>query len=177
MSKILIGVTGGIASYKTAALVSQLVQADHDVQVVMTHAAEKFIGQATFSALTGKPVAMQTFHPQYPLGAHIQLARDYELLCVAPATANFMAKSVHGIADDLLSTLYLCFTGPVVMAPAMNNEMWTKPSVQRNEKQLKSDGVHLVGPEEGWLSCRVRGLGRMSEPDTILAAIQATLKK
>lgn len=177
MSKILIGVTGGIASYKTAALVSQLVQADHDVQVIMTRAAEKFIGQATFSALTGKPVAMETFDPHHPLGAHIQLARDYELLCVAPATANFMAKAVHGIADDLLSTLYLCFMGPVVLAPAMNNEMWIKPSVQRNQKQLKSDGVHLVGPEEGWLSCRVRGLGRMSEPDAIQAAIQQALKK
>ena len=174
--EILIGVTGGIAAYKTAALVSQLVQQGAGVSVVMTAAAQQFIGVTTFAALTGRPVATTIFAEHaHPLGAHIALAERAELLCIAPATAHFMAKASQGLADDLLSTLYLSFTGPVIMAPAMNCDMWEKAAVQRNVRQLQEDGVHMVGPEEGWLSCRKQGYGRMSSPEEILAAIQRTL--
>lgn len=174
--ELLIGVTGGIAAYKTAALVSQLVQAGAGVTVVMTPAAGRFIGAATFAALTGRPVAADVFdESRFPLGAHIELAERAELLCVAPATADFLAKAAHGFADDLLSTLYLSFGGPILLSPAMNGQMWEKPSVQRNVSQLRQDGVHFVDPEEGWLSCRKQGIGRMAAPDTILSKIQALL--
>src|SRR5688500_9938984 len=155
--ELIVGVTGGIAAYKTAALVSQLVQAGAGVTVVMTRAAGEFIGPATFAALTGRPVYSDVFSNESPLGAHITLAQQAHLLCVAPATANFLAKAAQGLADDLLSTLYLSFTGPVILAPAMNCEMWAKPAVQRNVAQLRADGVSFVDPEEGWLSCRTRG--------------------
>jgi len=173
MTQILIGITGGIASYKTASLVSELIQNGNQVDVVMTQAALQFIGTATFTALTGTPVATNTFDVAFPLGAHIELARKSDLLCVAPATANFLAKAANGIADDLLSTLYLCFTGPILMAPAMNNEMWEKSAVQRNVDQLRSDGVNFIEPQEGWLSCRTKGIGRMAEPTTIREAIDS----
>jgi phosphopantothenoylcysteine decarboxylase len=174
--EILVGVAGGIASYKTAALVSQLVQAGHGVSVVMTKAALQFVGPATFAALTGRSVATEIFDDAvHPLGAHIALAERAELFCVAPATANFMAKAANGLADDLLSTLYLAFPGKTLIAPAMNCEMWEKGAVQRNLKQLRSDGVQIIDPEEGWLSCRTRGVGRMAAPETILAAIEKAL--
>ena len=101
---------------------------------------------------------------------------DYDLVCIAPATANIIGKMAGGLADDLLSTLCLCFTGPILMAPAMNCEMWEKASVQRNIKTLTDDGIQMVGPGEGWLSCRVKGAGRMSEPEEILEAIKAASK-
>lgn len=174
--ELLIGVTGGIAAYKTAALVSQLVQGGAGVSVVMTEAAQHFVGAATFAALTGRPVAIKSFdESSFPLGAHIQLAQKAELFCVAPATADFMAKTAQGHADDLLSTLYLAFAGKVLFAPAMNNEMWAKAAVQRNVNQLRQDGVHFVDPEEGWLSCRTRGAGRMAAPESIFEAIRALL--
>ncbi len=174
--EIIIGVTGGVAAYKTAGLVSQLVQSGFGVRVVMTASSREFIGPATFEALTGRPVTSDIFsNQQYPLGPHIELARTSDLLCVAPATASFLAKAAHGMADDLLSTLYLCFAGPVIFAPAMNCEMWDKPVVQRNVQRLCDDGVQMVGPNEGWLSCRATGAGRMSEPDELLAAIQAVM--
>ena len=174
--EILIGVTGGIAAYKTAALVSQLVQAGAQVSVVMTRSARKFVGTATFAALTGRPVSTRVFADRdYPLGAHIELAQRAELLCVAPATANFIAQAATGVADDLLSTLYLCCTCPVLLAPTMNNVMWEKPSVQRNIRQLGEDGVDLLQPAEGWLSCRQMGTGRMAEPEVLFAEIQRRL--
>src|SRR5437016_3020144 len=146
--ELIIGVTGGVAAYKVAALTSQLVQAGARVSVVLTAAAKEFIGPATFAALTGRPIVEALFgDSRFPLGAHIELAQTAKLLCVAPATANFMAKAAHGQADDLLSTLYLSFKGPVLLAPAMNCEMWEKASVQRNVSQLQADGVHFVGPE------------------------------
>jgi len=174
--EVLIGVTGGIAAYKTAALVSQLVQSGVGVTVAMTSAAEKFVGPATFAALTGRPVATSTFDAQaFPLGAHITLAERADVYCIAPATADFLAKAARGAADDLVSTLYLSVTSPVIAAPAMNCEMWEKPAVQRNVTQLAEDGVKLVGPDEGWLSCRKKGFGRMAAPEAILAAIQLLL--
>lgn len=175
--ELLIGVTGGIAVYKTAALVSQLVQAGAQVSVVMTESAEHFVGRVTFAALTGRPVPTDVFDDRQSLGSHIELAERAELLCVAPATANFLAKAAQGIADDLLSTLYLCFAGPVLIAPAMNSVMWEKPAVQRNLEQLRRDGVSVVGPEEGWLSCRKSGVGRMASPESIFAAIRPLLDR
>lgn len=170
--RVLLGVTGGIAAFKAAALTSQLAQNGFAVQVVLTPAAASFVGAATFAALSGRPVVQDMFDPAFPLGPHIELARQADLLCIAPATANFLAKAAQGMADDLLSTLYLCFTKPVLMAPAMNCEMWNKPAAQRNVKQLEQDGVQFVGPQSGWLSCRDQGVGRMAEANEIFAAIE-----
>jgi phosphopantothenoylcysteine decarboxylase/phosphopantothenate--cysteine ligase len=171
-SEILLGVTGGIAAYKSAALASQLVQAGAHVSVVMTRSARKFIGATTFEALTNRPVHWQSFAPrEHPLGEHIGLARRAKLLVVAPASADTLGKFANGIADDLLSTLYLVFTGTVLVAPAMNSDMWAKPAVERNVAQLKTDGVHFVEPGEGWLSCGTTGPGRMAEPEEIFEYI------
>jgi phosphopantothenoylcysteine decarboxylase/phosphopantothenate--cysteine ligase len=176
--EIIVAVSGGIAAYKTAALVSQLVQSGAGVTVVMTEAAQQFVGKATFAALTGRPVYSERFaEAVHPLGAHIMLAEQAQLLCVAPATANVLAKGACGMADDLLSTLLLSFTGQVVMAPAMNVQMWAKPAVQRNVEQLRRDGVHFVDPEEGWLSCRTSGVGRMAAPEKIFKAIEVLLSR
>ncbi len=171
--ELLIGVTGGISAYKTAALVSRLVQAGAGVSVVMTSAATRLVGPKTFEALTGRPVRTKTFGP----GAHphIELAEGAELLCVAPATANILAKAAGGLADDLLSTVLLSFGGPVIMAPAMNDRMWQKPAVQRNVEQLRADGVVLVDPEVGYLSCGTRGPGRMASPEKIFQVIAGQL--
>lgn len=175
--EVLIGITGGIAAYKTAALVSQLVQGGAKVSVAMTDAACQFVGVATLAALTGRPVATKVFDPDlFPLGPHIELAQRAELFCIAPGTANFLAKAAQGHADDLLTTLYLCFAGPVMIAPAMNPDMWAKPAVQRNVQQLESDGVAIITPDDGWLSCRRKGPGRMAEPDRIQLQIEAALE-
>lgn len=158
-------------------LASQLVQHGYLVQVIMTPAAQQFIGSATFMALTGRKVVLDSFDADYPLGPHIELARRAKLLCVAPASANFLGKAANGIADDLLSTLWLAFQGTTLIAPAMNCEMWDKSAVQRNLRQLQADGVHTVGPQEGWLSCRVRGMGRMAEPQEIFERIVQLLSR
>ncbi|MSR58494.1 MAG: phosphopantothenoylcysteine decarboxylase [Planctomycetaceae bacterium] len=175
--EILLGVTGGIAAYKAADLASKLVQAGAAVSVVLTNSARKFIGATTFEALTNRPVYTSLYAPrEHPLGEHIGLARRAELLVVAPATADCLAKFAHGLADDLLSTLYLAFTGPVAVAPAMNADMWAKLAVQRNVAQLKADGVQFVEPGEGWLSCGTIGAGRMAEPVQILECIQTLVR-
>src|SRR3972149_388107 len=149
--ELIVGVTGGIAAYKTAALVSSFVQAGHGVSVVMSRAARKFVGPATFRALTGRPVASDVFdRDRFPLGAHIEIAEKADLMLVAPASADFLAKAACGLADDLLSTLALSFDGPLVVAPAMNTAMWQKPAVQRNVATLRKDGVHFVDPQAGW---------------------------
>lgn len=174
---ILLGVTGGIAAFKSAALASQLVQSGRSVRVVMTRAATRFVGPATFAAITGQTVVTRMFDAAFPLGPHIELARQATLLCVAPASAGFLARAAHGSAEDLLSTLYLCFRGPVLLAPAMNCEMWDHPAVQRNVARLKEDGAMIIPPGEGWLSCRTRGVGRMAEPPVIAEAIESSLRR
>ncbi|HYW81555.1 MAG TPA: flavoprotein [Thermoguttaceae bacterium] len=172
--ELLIGVTGGIAAYKTATVVSRLVQAGAGVSVVMTRSATRLVGPKTFEALTGRPVGTKVFGPSsHP---HIELAQTADLLCVAPATANILAKAAHGLGDDLLSTVLLAFDGPVIMAPAMNSRMWEKPAVQRNVEQLRADGVLLVDPEEGYLSCGTSGQGRMASPEKIFEVIAQTLE-
>lgn len=176
--EILVGVTGGIAAYKTADLVSKLVQAGAKVSVVMTPAAKQFIGAATFEALTGRPVYENIFAPQeHHQGEHIGLARRAELYVIAPCSADCLHKLAHGAADDLVSLLALTTTCPILLAPAMNNEMWVKPSVQRNVVQVKADGLQTVGPADGWLSCGAVGPGRMAEPGEILAACERLLAK
>lgn len=176
--EIVIGVSGGIAAYKVAALTSQLVQQGAGVTAVLTQAARKFVGAATFAALTGRPVASRSFDPAaFPLGAHIELAAKADLIVVAPATADTLAKAAGGMGDDLLSTLLLCAECPVLYAPAMNAAMWAKPAVQRNVQALAADGATIIPPGTGWLSCRQQGTGRMAEPDEIAAAITAALAK
>ncbi len=174
--EIVLGVSAGIAAYKAAALASLLVQRGAAVTVVMTRNARRFVGAATFAALTGRPVATRSFDaPAHPLGAHIELAARADLLIIAPASADFLAKAAHGAADDLLATLVLCAECPVLAAPAMNTAMWNKPAVQRNVAQLVADGVRIVPPGTGWLSCRQQGTGRMAEPEEIATAIEASL--
>lgn len=174
--EIVLGVTGGIAAYKAAALASLLVQRGAGVTAVLTRNARRFVGAATFAALTGRPVAGRSFDSQsHPLGAHIELAARAHVLVVAPASADFLAKVAAGAADDLLTTLVLCAECPLLVAPAMNAAMWTKPAVQRNVTRVVEDGGILVPPGSGWLSCRQNGTGRMAEPDDIAAAVQRVL--
>ena len=174
--EIIVGVSAGIAAYKAAALTSLLVQQGAGVTAVLTRNARRFIGEATFAALTGRPVAMRGFDPSsHPLGAHIELAARADCIVVAPASADFLAKAAQGSADDLLTTLLLCAQCPLVLAPAMNAAMWDKPAVQRNVAQVAADGAHIVPPGSGWLSCRQAGVGRMAEPTEIAAAIEAVL--
>lgn len=176
--ELLIGVTGGIAAYKTAYLVSRLVQQQARVTVVMTPAACRFVGTATFAALTGRPVATEVFaEASHPLGPHIELAEKAELMCVAPATADVLARLALGLADDLLTTLALSIRCPLLVAPAMNSHMWAKPAVQRHIATLRADGVTVIDPEAGWLSCRQTGPGRMAEPDAIFEAIRTLLDR
>jgi len=174
--EIVLGVSGGIAAYKAAVLASLLVQRGAGVTAVLTRNARRFVGAATFAALTGRPVASRSFDPAaFPLGAHIELAAKADLVVVAPATADLLAKAAAGAADDLLTTLLLCVECPVLVAPAMNAAMWAHPAVQRNVARLAADGVRIVEPTTGWLSCRRHGAGRMAEPDAIADAIAAAL--
>lgn len=174
--RIVVGISGGIAAYKSAALVSRLVQRGFDVSVVLTDSAEKFVGPATFAALCNRPPVTNAFDPRYPLGPHIELATDCRLFIIAPATAHILASCALGLADCLLSTLYLNMECPMVFAPAMSSPMWEKPAVMRNVDQLRTDGVRFVDPETGWLSCRRMGAGRMAEPETILAMCEPFLQ-
>jgi phosphopantothenoylcysteine decarboxylase len=172
--EILLGVTGGIAAYKAADLASRLVQSGARVTAVLTSAARQFIGATTFEALTGRPVYSELFSPQEHFqGEHIGLAKRAELIIIAPASADFLAKAALGFADDLLSTLVLAATCPLVVAPAMNADMWAKPPVQRNLAQLRDDGWHVIDPGDGWLSCGQVGPGRMAEPAEIAERIAA----
>jgi phosphopantothenoylcysteine decarboxylase / phosphopantothenate---cysteine ligase len=174
--RILLGITGGVAAYKSALLVRSLVTAGADVQVVMTAAAARFVTPATFQALSGKPVFTDMWDARIPNNmGHIELSRDRELIVVAPATANFMAKVAHGLADDLLSTLALARECPLMLAPAMNRQMWENAATQRNVRTLTADGITLIGPEAGDQACGETGMGRMLEPERIHADIVRAL--
>jgi len=170
---VILGVTGGIAAYKAAGLASTLTQAGVDVHVVMTEHASALVGPPTFQALTGHPVVRALFHLEAPGSGmpHIDLAAEGDLLLVAPATANFLGKLASGIADDALSTAALSFRGPVLVAPAMNSRLWEHPAVQRNAQALKDFGVEFLGPETGHLACEEEGVGRMAEPEAIVARV------
>lgn len=174
--RIVLGVCGSIAAYKGADLCSKLIQAGHDVTVVMTAAATKLVGPLTFQALTGRAVVTDPFGNQ--VGSyveHIGLADEAELLIVAPATANFLAKAAHGIADDVLLSTLLAVTCPVLIAPAMNSRMWEHKATQRNLATCRDDlGYEIVEPGDGFLACRDTGKGRMAEPADIAARVTAT---
>ncbi|MHB1676014.1 MAG: bifunctional phosphopantothenoylcysteine decarboxylase/phosphopantothenate--cysteine ligase CoaBC [Sulfuriferula sp.] len=172
--RILLGVTGGIAAYKAAELTRLLMKAGAQVQVVMTAAATRFIAAKTFQALSGRPVVMDLWEDVEGAGmAHIALTRECELVIIAPASADFMAKLAHGLADDMLSTLCLARSCPLWVAPAMNQQMWNHPATRRNARQLVEDGVTLLGPAAGEQACGEIGPGRMLEPEAICAAIIA----
>ncbi len=176
--EILVCLTGGIAAYKVAAVVSQLVQEGCGVTAALTRGARRFIGPTTLQALTGRPVLTSQWHTTDP-GAmeHLHPSEMADLIVVAPATANILGKLANGIADDLVSTLLLGADCPVLLAPAMNTRMWQHPAVQRNVAFLHQAGFGFVGPEEGRLACGTSGPGRMSEPEAILAAIRAQLTR
>lgn len=174
--KILLGVTGGVAAYKAAELCRLLVKANADVQVVMTAAAQQFVTPLTFQALSGQPVLTSLWDGGGSDGmAHIHLSREADLILVAPASADFLAKLVHGRADDLLSTLCLARACPLAVAPAMNREMWAAAPTQRNLQQLRADDISVLGPAAGEQACGETGLGRMLEAAEIAAALPGLL--
>lgn len=171
--KILLGVTGGIAAYKAAALVRGLRAAGAEVRVVMTAAAKVFIGPLTLQAVSGNPVRWELLDPQAEAGMdHIELARWAELVLVAPASAHCLARLAHGLADDLLTTLCLATGAPLVLAPAMNQGMWAHGATQANVALLQQRGARLLGPAVGEQACGEVGPGRMLEPEQIIAALQ-----
>ena len=175
--RILLGVTGGIAAYKAAELVRLLKKNGADVRVVMTDSGAQFVSPVTLQALSGNPVHTSMWDQSIANGMpHIELSRDCDLILVAPATADFIAKLAAGRADDLLSTLCLARDCALMIAPAMNRQMWENPSTQRNIKTLLADGVHLVGPESGEQACGEVGVGRMSEPSLIANEIVSWLQ-
>src|SRR6202047_3817539 len=179
--RITMGVTGGVAAYKAAELVRLLQQDGFTVEVVMTRAAREFITPLTFAALSGQKVITDLFgntEVEANLESaieHIAVAQRTDLLLVAPATADIIAKFARGIADDFLSTLYLASTAPVVLAPAMNVNMWNHPATQENIAKLRERGNKIVDPDEGYLACGMTGAGRLAGQDAIVAAVHEAL--
>ena len=172
--RIVLGVTGGIAAYKSAELVRLLRRREIEVQVAMTEAACRFVAPATFQALSGNAVYTDLWDGRTADGmAHIALTRGFDAALIAPASADFLAKLAHGLADDLLSTLCLARACPLLVAPAMNREMWENPATQRNIAQLAHDGVTLLGPASGEQACGEIGMGRMLEPQNLADALEA----
>ena len=169
--KVLLGVGGGIAAYKAAELARLLMQDGHEVRVAMTAAAEEFVKPLTFAALTGQKVLTDLFAIEAAI-EHIAVAQDHEVLVVAPATADLLARFAHGLANDFLTTVYLAFTGTVVIAPAMNVNMWRHPATQENLETLRRRGHRIVEPGEGYLACGMTGPGRLAEPQQIAAALE-----
>jgi phosphopantothenoylcysteine decarboxylase / phosphopantothenate---cysteine ligase len=180
--RITLGVTGGVAAYKAAELVRRLQQDGLSVQVVMTRSAREFVTPLTFAALSGQKVITDLFAEAggdanlESAIEHIAVAQRTDLLLVAPATADILAKFARGIADDFLTTLYLATTAPVVVAPAMNVNMWNHPATQENVKMLRARGVKVVDPDEGYLACGMTGAGRLASQEQIVAAVRDTLR-
>jgi phosphopantothenoylcysteine decarboxylase / phosphopantothenate---cysteine ligase len=176
---VALGVGGGIAAYKSAELARALMERGMRVQVIMTDAAREFITPLTFASLTGRKVITGLFSSESPEETlssaveHIAVAQDNEILVIAPATADLLARLAHGLADDFLSTMYLAFTGRVVLAPAMNNNMWMHPATQENLALLRKRGHTIIEPEEGLLACGTTGPGRLAEPERIADAVAA----
>jgi len=180
--RVTLGVTGGVAAYKAAELVRLLQQDNFTVQVVMTHGAREFITPLTFAALSGHKVIVDLFEkaaggePNLESAIeHIAVAQRTNLLLVAPASADILAKFARGIADDFLSTLYLACAAPVVVAPAMNVNMWNHAATQENIETLRRRGVHIVSPDEGYLACGMTGAGRLASQQSIVAAVREVL--
>lgn len=172
--RLLLGITGGVAAYKAAQLARLLARAGADVRVAMTEAATRFVTPVTLQALTAQTVWTDLWDARIPDNmGHIELSRDRELIVVAPASADFLGKLAAGLADDLLSTLCLARRCPLLAAPAMNVEMWENPAMQRNLHTLRGDGVHFAGPAAGDQACGEVGMGRMLEPEELVAEIEA----
>jgi phosphopantothenoylcysteine decarboxylase/phosphopantothenate--cysteine ligase len=178
-ANILVGVTGSIAAYKAADLVSKLTKAGHDVHVVMTRDATRFVSPLTFRTLSRHAVVVDLWEEEVGewKPTHIDLADQAELLVVAPATANILAKLAHGIADDPLTTMALATVAPMLLAPAMNGKMWLHPATQANVTLLRSRGAKFIGPEEGMLACGYEGIGRLWNVDDIAAEVQRLLAR
>ncbi|WP_130804294.1 bifunctional phosphopantothenoylcysteine decarboxylase/phosphopantothenate--cysteine ligase CoaBC [Acinetobacter ihumii] len=175
---IILAVTGGIAAYKSAIIVRRLKDYGFNVRVVMTHGAQAFITPLTFQALSGNPVHTELLDPEAEAGmGHIELARWADLVLVAPASCDTLAKFAHGLADDLLSTLYLATKAPVWVAPAMNQQMWAAKATQRNLQMLVEDGVHVIMPDAGSQACGDVGLGRMPEPEQLAYQVREYFHK
>lgn len=178
MAEILLGVTGCIAAYKSVLILRELQKKGHRVQVLMTRHATEFVGAITFEALSGSRVWLEMFgHPTEGGIEHINVARGADLLLVAPATADAVGKFAQGLADDFLSTVHLSVTCPVIVAPAMNVEMWRHPAMQQNLAILKNRGVQIVDPEAGYLACGVVGEGRLAAVESIVEAVEGTLRR
>lgn len=175
---IVLGVTGGIAAYKSAEVVSRLRHSGAKVHVIMTKNATEFVSPLTFQTLSSNQVVTDTFAaPEYWNVEHVALAKLADIFVIAPATANILAKMANGIADDMLSTTVLATKAPVLVAPAMNTGMWTAPATVQNVKTLRERGVFVVGPDSGILACGDSGAGRMSEPEEILLKISEILSR
>ena len=172
--RVLLGLSGGIAAYKAAELTRLFVKAGIEVQVVMTEAATRFIAPATFQALSGRPVYTDQWDPRVANSmAHIELVRAADVVLIAPASADFLARLANGLADDLLATLCLARDCPLMLAPAMNRQMWEHPATQRNIARLRDDGVTILGPDNGNQACGEVGEGRMMEPQLLFDAVRA----
>ena len=176
---VLLGVSGSIAAYKAVELVRQLQQRDYTVSVIMTQAATDYVGPLTFQALTGRAVAHGRFEGVGASGdfPHIDLAREADIILVAPCTANVMAKIAHGLADDILTSTVLARDVPLVLAPAMNVQMWNNPATQANLATLRSRTIDVVDVGEGELACGEVGAGRLAELDSIVQAVDSRLAK
>ncbi len=175
--EIIVAVCGGIAAYKVADLVSKLVQADAAVTVCMTADAQKFVTPLTFEALSRQKVRTDTYDLVDSKDTqHIGLTERADLMLVAPATANMIAKAAHGLCDDLISLMINAAACPVVFAPSMNDRMWANPITKENVAKLQKLGYPFIGPEEGWLACRNMGAGRLSDPAHILQELPRFLK-
>lgn len=176
--KVLLAVSGGIACYKAAEITRKLIKNDIDVFVVMTAHAMEFVTPLTFSVLTGHKVSTDMFDREVPNNIpHISLARETDLVLIAPATANIIGKIANGIADDLLSTLVMSSTQPKVLAPAMNCEMYNNPIVQKNIASLKELGYGFIDPGSGELACGEEGIGRLADPEVIVSVVMKLLGK
>src|ERR1017187_9860308 len=182
--RAILGVTGGIAAYKAAEVARSLMERGLSVQVVMTRGAQEFVRPLTFAALTGQKVITDLFGGEGAGNSanvesaieHIAVAQHIDALVIAPATANVLAKLARGIADDFLTTLYLATTAPVIVAPAMNVNMWNHPATQENIEMLRARSVTIVEPDEGYLACGMTGAGRLAGQEQIVAAVRETLQ-
>jgi phosphopantothenoylcysteine decarboxylase/phosphopantothenate--cysteine ligase len=178
--RIALGVTGGVAAYKAAELVRRLQQEQIEIQVVMTRSAQEFVAPLTFAALTGQKVITGLFGAEAPANVesaveHIAVAQRIDALVIAPATADIIAKLAHGVADDFLTTLYLATTAPVIVAPAMNVNMWEHAATRQNIQTLRERGVHVVPPDEGYLACGMTGAGRLAGLEAIVETVLEAL--
>src|ERR671939_288391 len=176
--RVALGISGGIAAYKAAEVLRGLQRAGCVVRVAMTKRACEFITPLTFRALSGAHVIVDDYAPDNPDPiAHITFSQSVDLLLIAPATANIIAKFANGVADDFLTSTYLASSAPVIVAPAMNTTMWNHPATRRNLEQLRADGVRVVEPDAGEMACGTFGPGRLSEPERIVAAAMDVLRE